>query len=264
MQDRSTVLLLFNSGNAVAEITTVFERDAKSEAMFAHCVDKNDFCSDWAENGECETNPKYMIDTCPLSCKADVVKYCGVDPATLPAERKHDVEAKHVSVRDLWARADVGVFTEKWTTAPLQPHESRLVSLRYVSAQYEKFMAARTGRIRRPPGKGAATQESAVNKPRSKREEVWKRIRDQKPSQEQRIDEEEVPEVVINEIAYPTAYADFEEAVQGREPPLPHQTFFQRLTNLHSSGGVLLLENLGIVGLFLLSRQRQRRRTRYP
>jgi hypothetical protein len=106
-----------------------------------------------------------------------------------------------------------------------------------------------------------------VSKPKSKREEVWKRIRDQKASQEQHINEEvpvEVPEVVMDEITYPTAYVDFEAAVQGGEPPLPHQTFFQRLTNLHSSGGVLLLENLGIVGLFLLSRQRQRRRTRHP
>eukprot|EP00959_Pyramimonas_sp_CCMP1952_P390276 8178168-Pyramimonas_sp.AAC.1 len=71
----------------------------------------------------------------------------------------------------------------------------------------------------------------------------------------------ELPEVLAEaEMQYPTPYVDdFEAAVQGGEPPHPKQTFFQRLTNLHSSGGVLVLENLGIAGLYLLSRRRGRR-----
>lgn len=33
------------------------------------CVDGNDRCEMWAVAGECEKNPTYMVNTCPLSCK---------------------------------------------------------------------------------------------------------------------------------------------------------------------------------------------------
>ena len=32
------------------------------------CKDLNASCSDWAEKGECEKNPGYMLDNCKLSC----------------------------------------------------------------------------------------------------------------------------------------------------------------------------------------------------
>jgi len=34
------------------------------------CTDNNQYCADWAANGECETNPNYMLVTCPESCGA--------------------------------------------------------------------------------------------------------------------------------------------------------------------------------------------------
>lgn len=30
--------------------------------------DKNQYCNDWAEKGECEKNPNYMKSNCPMSC----------------------------------------------------------------------------------------------------------------------------------------------------------------------------------------------------
>jgi len=32
------------------------------------CADNNQYCSDWAANGECETNPGYMLTNCRASC----------------------------------------------------------------------------------------------------------------------------------------------------------------------------------------------------
>merc|ERR1719221_2424000 len=34
----------------------------------AACSDENQMCEDWAANGECETNPGYMLENCRLSC----------------------------------------------------------------------------------------------------------------------------------------------------------------------------------------------------
>mmetsp|Transcript_10292 Transcript_10292/g.14768 ORF Transcript_10292/g.14768 Transcript_10292/m.14768 type:complete len:155 (+) Transcript_10292:91-555(+) len=33
------------------------------------CVDQNEACYSWAEMGECEKNPGYMLTNCKLSCK---------------------------------------------------------------------------------------------------------------------------------------------------------------------------------------------------
>jgi len=32
------------------------------------CSDTNQYCEDWAANGECEINPGWMLDSCPASC----------------------------------------------------------------------------------------------------------------------------------------------------------------------------------------------------
>lgn len=34
------------------------------------CVDVNNLCADWASRGECQRNPGYMLEKCPLSCHA--------------------------------------------------------------------------------------------------------------------------------------------------------------------------------------------------
>lgn len=34
------------------------------------CEDHHERCEEWATWGECDKNPGYMKDTCPLSCKA--------------------------------------------------------------------------------------------------------------------------------------------------------------------------------------------------
>ena len=34
------------------------------------CEDKENDCNQWADLGECEANPKYMLTNCPVSCKS--------------------------------------------------------------------------------------------------------------------------------------------------------------------------------------------------
>jgi hypothetical protein len=37
-------------------------------AASAGCTDKNDNCSFWASQGECQNNPGFMHSNCPVSC----------------------------------------------------------------------------------------------------------------------------------------------------------------------------------------------------
>ena len=36
--------------------------------LFPECVDENKYCRNRAENRECETNPRYMLNYCKRSC----------------------------------------------------------------------------------------------------------------------------------------------------------------------------------------------------
>jgi hypothetical protein len=33
------------------------------------CEDNNELCGEWASTGECDKNPKYMLNVCEKSCK---------------------------------------------------------------------------------------------------------------------------------------------------------------------------------------------------
>ena len=37
-------------------------------ALSAECADNNDNCSFWASQGECQSNPGFMHQNCPVSC----------------------------------------------------------------------------------------------------------------------------------------------------------------------------------------------------
>lgn len=43
------------------------------------CVDKDTRCAAWADNGECEKNPSYMLSNCQQSCNS-----CSLDDASVP------------------------------------------------------------------------------------------------------------------------------------------------------------------------------------
>lgn len=47
------------------------------------CTDDNASCESWAEGGECEKNPKYMLVNCKKSCKQCTVKPVTVKPVTV-------------------------------------------------------------------------------------------------------------------------------------------------------------------------------------
>mmetsp|Transcript_30320 Transcript_30320/g.45095 ORF Transcript_30320/g.45095 Transcript_30320/m.45095 type:complete len:189 (-) Transcript_30320:1658-2224(-) len=48
------------------------------------CVDKDEECSNWADNGDCATNPTFMIAKCPVSCQS-----CMDGPIEDPCENQH-------------------------------------------------------------------------------------------------------------------------------------------------------------------------------
>jgi hypothetical protein len=39
------------------------------EAQLPECEDNHVHCKAWSDRGECSINPKYMLKTCPKSCK---------------------------------------------------------------------------------------------------------------------------------------------------------------------------------------------------
>jgi len=52
----------------VPTIKTTTESPITEEPKPDSCEDKNEFCSDWASNGDCETNSGYMLPNCKKSC----------------------------------------------------------------------------------------------------------------------------------------------------------------------------------------------------
>lgn len=56
------------------EVVKEEEEDSKIEDVppksRPHCEDKENDCNQWADLGECEANPKFMLVNCPVSCKS--------------------------------------------------------------------------------------------------------------------------------------------------------------------------------------------------
>merc|ERR1712136_372752 len=50
--------------------TTTTTTTVKVTTADSSCVDRNQYCSDWARRGECRKNPAYMGPNCCKSCKA--------------------------------------------------------------------------------------------------------------------------------------------------------------------------------------------------
>jgi hypothetical protein len=50
------------------EKETCFEEGSCEAAEDDSCVDGHEKCSAWASKGECEANPKYMLQYCKKSC----------------------------------------------------------------------------------------------------------------------------------------------------------------------------------------------------
>ena len=61
---------LVKKGEAVASAELACEADGTCEAAedLPPCEDKNDSCREWADDGECISNPLYMNTHCALSC----------------------------------------------------------------------------------------------------------------------------------------------------------------------------------------------------
>ncbi len=64
------------------------------------CVDLKDKCRKWADSGECQSNPEFMLFSCPMSCNtcSQCIDY---DP-TLCAELYQDGQCQS-NVASMWA-----------------------------------------------------------------------------------------------------------------------------------------------------------------
>ncbi|KXZ45330.1 hypothetical protein GPECTOR_56g427 [Gonium pectorale] len=97
----------------------------------ATCADKHKACKDWAAAGECTKNAGFMLDACPYSC-----------PDGCPHPIDPPGPKSTALVRDLWLQEDVGVFTARFTALKVEPHEARLVTLRWLEPADAAKLAA--------------------------------------------------------------------------------------------------------------------------
>lgn len=61
------------------------------EELSETCSDQNADCSYWASRGECEYNPEYMLESCPISCNI-----CGMDPDLVQELLDHRLKIQKV------------------------------------------------------------------------------------------------------------------------------------------------------------------------
>jgi hypothetical protein len=79
------------------------------------CEDRHDSCVQWARSGECKKNPRYMLDSCRLSCNSCLDLHVG--------------ETQHVPDDDLTMRE--AIFNKL--------HETRQYIYQTVSSQFGMF-----------------------------------------------------------------------------------------------------------------------------
>lgn len=64
------------------------------------CQDTNEACCDWASKGECDRNPTFMSESCPLSCDQCPDVRCPSKCCPPDAPREEDVAPAAIPVRD--------------------------------------------------------------------------------------------------------------------------------------------------------------------
>lgn len=93
------------------------------EAQVGSCFDRNSHCAGFAERGECEANPGWMVVNCPLSCSAchllDPAVRCSrlrLNISTEPIYRPGDMADMFASIeRDFGEKYEVSVLSrEPW------------------------------------------------------------------------------------------------------------------------------------------------------
>jgi len=62
--------MLVNCRQSCGACTTTAPTPAPTPPPTQPCTDNNQFCEDWAANGECEANPLWMLANCQRSCGA--------------------------------------------------------------------------------------------------------------------------------------------------------------------------------------------------
>jgi prolyl 4-hydroxylase len=91
-----------------AYMKNVVAVEAKFEGVQEHCLNKDGDCTLWAQLGECDKNPGYMLTNCGPACRScDKLIFeerCPMDPK--------------LSETDAWKPGDLNRFFERITTHP--------------------------------------------------------------------------------------------------------------------------------------------------
>ncbi len=82
------------------------------------CVDTNEVCGLWAQTGQCELNPEYMLNNCPRACGV-----CGTEETTVTSANDDGSGELDGSgdVDGIFTTPEVRVTTEETTSAPPPP-----------------------------------------------------------------------------------------------------------------------------------------------
>lgn len=90
-------------------------------------VDANPFCADWAEQGECDRNPAFMLRDCARSCAASIVAHGGATDTfgTAVSTEQHE-QRRHVQQQEQGLQLEQGQRQEQQSQqAQSQPGEAQ-------------------------------------------------------------------------------------------------------------------------------------------
>lgn len=100
----SSFLLLCQCAGGVGEATCGVDDEqclqndrgsAENKITDEDCVDEHELCRDWAKEGECTSNPSYMLNACRRSCNVCEYELKASDfgkPQRIPAHRSREVQ----------------------------------------------------------------------------------------------------------------------------------------------------------------------------
>ena len=150
LADGSHAVLIFNGGTKPADVTVRWDTElAEASRAWAvpvarepKCENKHEDkgCDTWAKGGECEKNPGFMKSNCLKSCDA-------CPPALWEGKQATAL------VRNAWEREFEGYFTALYTAKHVEPHEARVLVVRF-GEKKELEMIVREDRDRRTSNPG--------------------------------------------------------------------------------------------------------------
>jgi hypothetical protein len=68
MMPLRTLKVVLLVASATISLQVLADTTTYTHHKLVDCIDSNDSCASWAEEGECTANPKFMKEACTKSC----------------------------------------------------------------------------------------------------------------------------------------------------------------------------------------------------